>query len=417
MIKARRGSRGARWYKALVAASVLAAIPGCSGLLDVDNESDILDEDLNTPDAIGPIVAGVAGEFGDLYSNASLAVAQAAFELWHTGSHGHDRETDEGFLRRPSADGNTGFNNAAQAYWAAGDAQRRLALAFDDWESRTETAEVIVWGGYTLHMLADSWCQATFDAGPPVSAEAVRVMAEADFTRAIEVAERAGSATWRLRAVAGRARARLMLGDYAHAIADAQEIPQGFQFWYNYSNNSGREQNAIPGHTRDQIRRESGVAPRFFEDPRRWADPRTPMNDWGPSAVGPDAIRHWVEQDKYKDVDADMLVSSWQEMRLIEAEADIRLGNLPRAVELIDQVRAFSKLAPYAGPVAEADVMEQLQFERSAELWLQGQSLNDLRRFDSPLLNVPPGRGGGATRDKCFEIGEDEYRTNTNLGG
>ncbi|HKJ01122.1 MAG TPA: RagB/SusD family nutrient uptake outer membrane protein, partial [Longimicrobiales bacterium] len=306
---------------------------------------------------------------------------------------------------------------ASQAYWAAGDAQRRLAVAFDDWESRPETAEVIVWGAYTLHVLADSWCRATFDAGPPVSAQAVREMAEADFTRAMEVAQRAGSTTWRLRAVAGRARARLMLGDYAGAVSDAQEIPQGFQFWFNYSNNSGREQNDIPGHTRDKIRREVGVAPRFFEDPRRWADPRTPMNDWGPSAVGPDAIRLWVEQDKYKDVDADMLVSSWQEVRLIEAEAEIRLGHLPRAVELIDEVRTFWELAPYAGPMAEAEVLEQLQFERSAELWLQGQSLNDLRRFNSPLLDVPPGRGGGATRDKCYEIGQDEYLTNANLGG
>lgn len=421
MVHREEGEKGGRGLQRLVGGAVWLALVislgACDSLLDVDNESDILDDDLNTPDAILPIVAGVAGEFGDLFSNTSLAVAQASFELWHTGSHGHDRETDEGFLRRPSNDGNTGFNNASQAYWTAGDALRRIGLAFDNPDAQAETAEVLVWGGYTLHMLADSWCQAAFDAGPAVPAATVRQMALDDFTRAIQVAQAAGSAQWELRAVAGRARARLMLDDYAGAVADAQQIPMGFQFFYDYSNNSNREENDIPGHTRDQIRRESGVHPRFFEDPLRWADSRTPMVDWGPSAVGPDAIRLWVEQDKYRDVDWDMLVSSWQEIRLIEAEAELRLGNLTRTVELIDEVRAAAGLAPYGGPVAEAEVLEQLMFERSAELWLQGQSLHDLRRTNSPLLDVPPGRGGGATRDKCFEIGEDEYLTNPNLGG
>lgn len=45
------------------------------------------------------------------------------------------------------------------------------------------------------------------------------------------------------------------------------------------------------------------------------------------------------------------------------------------------------------------------------------QALGDLRRFDDPLLDVAPGRGGATTRDQCWEIGEDEWLTNSNLGG
>ena len=141
------------------------------------------------------------------------------------------------------------------------------------------------------------------------------------------------------------------------------------------------------------------------------------MKDWGPNAVGPDAIRRWFEQEKYLDRDSDMAVSSWQEVRLIEAEAEMGLSNLARTVALINEVRAAAGLAPYTGALTNAAVLAQLRYERSAELWLQGQSLFDLRRFNDPSLDVPPGQGGGSTRDKCFEIGQREYETNPNLGG
>jgi hypothetical protein len=402
----------------LLASFALAAISGCGGLLEVDNESDILDIDLNTPDAIAPVINGVAGDFGALYSESAHAVGLAALELWHTGSHGHDRETDEGFLRRPASDGNSGYNSASRSYWVAGDAQRRMRDAFGNAaDSRVEMAAVIVWGAYTLHFLADNWCEATFNAGPPVTPDKVREMAEQDFTRAITIATAANSELWRLRAIAGRARARLFLGNFAGAIADAQLIPRGFTFYFDYSTNSGRENNFYPGHTRDRYRREVGVHPRFFESAVYKADPRTKMKDWGANAVGPDAIRRWVEQEKYPNLDTDMLVSSWQEVRLIEAEAEIRRGNLTRAVTLINEVRTAAPLPAYTGPLTEAAVTAQLRYERSAELWLQGQTLFDLRRFNDPILNVAPGRGGGTVRDKCWEIGEREYQTNPNLGG
>lgn len=403
------------WTRGLLVMTFLAA--GCDGFLDVDNESDILDQDLNTPDAVAPVVAGVAGDFGAMYSQTASAVAIAAFELWHTGSFPSSRQTDDGYLRRPSSDGNSGYNALSRAYWVSQDAQRRLQEAFGaDAERRAEMAEVIVWGGFVLHFLADNWCSATFNAGPEVSPEEVRAMAEADFTRAIEIATVANAPEWRTRAFAGRARARLFLGDPAGAIQDAAQVPDGFVFVTRHSHNSSREYNYYAGFTRDRYRREAGVHPHFFENETYWNDPRTPMRDWGENAVGPDAIRRWVEQEKYIDRDSDMNVSSWQEVRLIEAEAEIRLGNLGRAVELIDRVRAAAQLDPYDGPLTEEAVIAQLRYERSAELWLQGQALFDARRFNDPRLDGVPGQGSGGPRDRCFEIGQREYETNPNLG-
>jgi starch-binding outer membrane protein, SusD/RagB family len=414
------GRRPLRRLAALVCVLAFGtAVSACDGMLDVDNEGDIGDEDLNTPQAIGPVVAGVAGDFGLMYSQASSSVAIAAMELWHTGSFPSSRQTDEGFLRRPSADGNSGYNALSRAYWVAQDAQRRIREAYaDSAERKVEMAEVMVWAGYTLHFLADNYCAATFNAGPPVQPAEVRRMAEQQFTQALAVATAANSTPWRLRALAGRARARLFLDDFPGAIADAQQIPNSFVFNFRYSHNSTREYNYYAGFTRDRYRREAGVHPRFFESELYQNDPRTPIRDWGQNAVGPDAIRRWVEQEKFLDRDAPMSVSSWQEVRLIEAEAEYRRGDLERAVELIDIVRAAAPLPAYDGPITSEAVLAQLRYERSAVLWLQGQALFDLRRFNDPLLDdPPPGQGGLQTRDRCFDIGQREWDTNPHLGG
>src|SRR5262245_29040375 len=175
----------------------LSTLTACKDLLDVDNEGEILDGDLSTVQAIAPVVAGVAGDFGAMYSQNASTVAVAAFELWHTGSFPASRQTDEGFLKRPSADGNSAYNALARSYWVAQDAVRRVQEAFaDSANRRAELAEVITWGAYTLHFMADNFCGATFDGGPAVTPDAVRRKAEEDFTRAITVATAANNTTW-----------------------------------------------------------------------------------------------------------------------------------------------------------------------------------------------------------------------------
>src|SRR5690606_11223778 len=131
----------------------------------------------------------------------------------------HDRETDEGFLARPSGDGNSGYNDLSRAIWVAQDAQRRLRNVYDDADERVEMAEVVTWSAFAMHMLADNFCNATFNAGPPVSPQDVRQMAEGRFSEALDAANASGDEEWALRALAGRARARLMLGDLTGAIA------------------------------------------------------------------------------------------------------------------------------------------------------------------------------------------------------
>jgi hypothetical protein len=302
------------------------------------------------------------------------------------------------------------YNQISRAIWVADTAAVRIAKVVAIPDASPEIAEVLIWGAFAHLLLADSFCQGTLHGGPAITPDSLYKRAETIFTRALAIASAATSANkndLRNRAIAGRARTRLMLKNYAGARDDAKLIPGTFRFNAVYSANSTRENNTVATNATTLIRREVGVNPRFYNDPLYKVDPRTPFRDKGDTAKGPDPIRKFVEQLKYPLRETPIAVSSWQEARLIEAESEARLDNLTRAVTLINEVRAASNLSAFNGTTS-AEVLNQLYFERSAELWLQAQSLTDLRRFNHPFL---------ATRiDQCFQIGQLEWDNNPNLG-
>jgi hypothetical protein len=390
------------------ALALVLTLGACKDVLEVSNEQDILDNNLDTPDAVTPLMNGVIGDYALAYATAIDIVGLFGQELIHTGSFPTWREVETGIGTRPSATGNQIYQNAERAIWVADTSAVRLRKVLADAEKRFELATVLVWGGFAHFQLADNFCEMTFHSGPPVAPKAGYERARAIFDDALTVATAANRTDLKNAALAGRARARLMVGDYAGARADAQQIPQGFILRAVYGNNS-RENNTVATNTTTLIRREAGVNPRFYKgDARYKTDPRTPFRDKGDTAKGPDPTRQFVEQLKYPARDTPIPVFTWQEARLIEAEAELRLDNPTRAVTLINQVRTAAGLPAYTGPTTAQAVLDQLVYERSAELWLQAQSLNDWRRFSLQFATQP--------RDKCFEIGQSEWDTNPNLG-
>lgn len=389
-----------------IAATLALALGGCKGVLEVSNEQDILDKNLDNPDAVVPIMNGVIGDFALAYANAIDIVGLFGQELQHTGSFPTWREVETGIGTRPSGTGDQVYQNVSRAIWVADTAAVRFRKFLPDAEKRFELATVLMWGGFAHFMLADNFCELTFHGGPAVTPKQGYERARTVFNDAVTVATAANRVDVLRGALGGRARAKLMLGDYAGARDDARQVPQGFRLMALYGNNT-RENNAVATLTTTLIRREAGVHPRFYNDARFKTDPRTPFRDKGDTAKGPDPTRKFVEQLKYPARDTPIPVFTWQEARLIEAEAELMLGNPAAAVTLINQVRAAANLPPYTGGATAAEVRSQLVYERQAELWLQAQGLVDWRRFSLVFATQP--------RDKCFEIGQLEFDTNPNL--
>ena len=391
---------------AMVAAAVALVAGGCKGVLEVNNEQDILDKNLDNPDAVVPIMNGVIGDYALAYANAIDIIGLFGQELQHTGSFPTWREVERGIGTRPSGTGDQVYQNVSRAIWVADTAAVRFRKFLPDAEKRFELATVLTWGGFAHFMLADNFCEMTFHGGPAVTPKQGYERARAVFDDAVKVATAAARADVLRGALAGRARVKLMLGDYAGARDDARQIPQGFRLMALYGNNA-RENNAVATLTTTLIRREAGVHPRFYNDARFKSDPRTLFRDKGDTAKGPDPTRKFVEQLKYPLRDSPIPVFTWQEARLIEAEAELQIGTAAAAVTLVNQVRAASNLPAYTGPATAADVRALLIYERQAELWLQAQGLNDWRRFNLQFATQP--------LDKCFQIGQLEFDTNPNL--
>jgi hypothetical protein len=292
------------------------------------------------------------------------------------------------------------------AVFVAEDAVRRFSeQIYDDPEAHAPFGTVHAYAGFGLLLSADNLCQVTIAGGPPTEPSEIYARAEEHFTTALDVAQRVGDEQLKLQALAGRARARVAQEKWADGLADARQIPHGFEHWAIYSTNSAREENIIASRGRASLRKESGTHPQYYEDVRFQNDPRTPFIDLGPDVVGADGLRQFVEQDKFQSRDSDMLISSWEEVRLLEAEAELNLGNLARTVELINEVRANVGLDPYGGAMTQEAIFDQLIYERAAELWLQAQRLRDLRRTSDPYTQG---------RDVCYPISITEDGSNPN---
>lgn len=394
-----------RWLATIATAFAFAA-SGCKGVLEVSNEQEILDENLDNPDAVVPIMNGVIGDFALAYANAIDIMGLFGQELQHTGSFPTWREVETGIGTRPSGVGDQVYQNVSRAIWVADTAAVRFREFLPEPEKRFELATVLMWGGFAHFMLADNYCEMTFHGGPAVTPKQAYERAKGIFDDAVQVATAANRADVLRGSLGGRARVKLMLGDYSGARDDARQVPQGFRLMALYGNNP-RENNGVAINTTTLIRREAGVHPRMYNDARFKADPRTSFRDKGDTAKGSDPIRKFVEQLKYPLRDTPIPVFTWQEARLIEAEAELMLGNPSAAVTLINQVRAGSNITAYTGSTAAADVRAQLIYERQAELWLQAHGLVDWRRFNLQYTPQP--------RDRCFEIGQLEFDTNPNL--
>ena len=80
-------NRSSLVVRRLAAALSLALTVGaCGDVLEVSNEQDILDENLDSPEAVTPLMNGVIGDYALAYANAIDIVGLFGQELIHTGS-------------------------------------------------------------------------------------------------------------------------------------------------------------------------------------------------------------------------------------------------------------------------------------------------------------------------------------------
>lgn len=232
----------------------------------------------------------------------------------------------------------------------------------------------------------------------------------------------AGDANQRHLAAVGVARTRLNQGDYAGAASAAASVPDDWT--YSVRSKEGGtfgQRNAVFELNQRQRRwslsdmeGENGVA---F---RSRTDSRVPWEDSG--GTGFDEETHLWHQLKYGSEEADVVLASGVEARLIQAESELASGG--DWLGTLNGLRAGAELAALGDP-GDPNGRVGLLFEERAR-WLFGTAhrLGDLRRLVrqygfSPDQVFPAGdffKGGAYGSDVNFPIPFEEHENEALAG-
>lgn len=402
-------------------AASIVALAGC-GMLDVTNPGPQADESLNSASAMAGIVTGMSFDLSRAMDATAQETAIMADELFHGGSYANEVFFNQGIIRFDLVDGIWGALHRSRWVAEAGIERMKNVLAAG-FSTNPLSARGYIYAGLSNRMLGELVCEAVYDGGPAEDYKTHFARAEGQFTEAIRIAEGlTGAIRDSLRRVAygGRASVRAWQGKWTEAVADAQIVPTSYVFSAFFSTNTAPENNDLVFETnnRSEYTVFSTQWAQVFKDPRvPWDTVKTSS---GAIANGQNGRTPFFRQRKHNGLGADIALVKGTEMLILRAEAALRANDVPGAMALINQQRAFysttsNPLPPITGISTAAEAWPILQKERGAVLWLENRRLWDLRRWNAEPAPIKHTFLDG--RDKCIPISQNERLSNPNLRG
>ena len=458
-----------------VVAAFAVVLSGCD--LEVLNPGAIQDGDLNTPELMPVLVAGVSAEYNDVQDNYAFDIARLTDEAAGTGSYGSTQDFRTGFYTDQDAEGD--WEQMHEAAWAADQAWIRLQEVLEGAEQTSVNgARLFVYRGHAFMRLGEAYCNVAFDVGPSEPRSAAFARAEGAFNQALTIATAANSTQWRLAALMGLAQAEFGkavegTGSWAAASGAAQTALSAVTAAgedLGYADNAiyaqGANSNIIWQETwgRAEIGVYRTLAQAMFEGPD--ADPRTSFTKCGewtdlasaypdniPGKVtktgncdgdgsgahqGADGDHAHYRQNRYDDRGSDIPRASALEMLMIMAEAAVQTSDYATFIGHINTARAHWGLGALAAPTEMGSLLQWpytvedvtdansgtalaiLDRERYANLWMQGKRLYDMERWNHPFLTSSgwiTGSTSVADRVSCFPMPRNECQLNPNMQG
>lgn len=284
------------------------------------------------------------------------------------------------------------------------------------------------YAGYSYVLLGEGFCtmaiskinpDRSIQYGGEIQRDSVFRLAVVRFNEAITAAQTANNTDILRMAYVGRARAKLNLGDYAGAKADAQQVPAGYVKNATYSDAIARRNNQVyadnSGPPGSLTNRASSIG-----EPYRsmTGDPRVPVvnNNFTTPGTG---VQHFY-QTKYTSLSAPIPLATYEEAQLIIAEADIRANSLATALPILNASRTRgNQTVPFTG-TTQAQYLAELVDQRRRELFLESHHLGDVIRYSIPLTpaaGTPYHFGGGTYQNQiCFPLPAAERQNNPLIG-
>ena len=463
-----------RLIRAGTLALIVTAAAGCD--TDVVNPGPVEDVFVSNRNAAAALVNGSGRALGSginwiAYTGAS--VTREIHPAGSTGSFGITNLWQRGQLLGDDADLNTHWEQAQRARWLAEEAGRRLEAVGQPTpgvDVQTPVAYnnalqlAYLYAGFANRVLGENMCDGVIDGSGILPNSIYFTRAESLFTKAIAVTggTAATMATNVAAATAGRASARMYLGNWAGAIADAATIASTQVYNLSYFNvGEDAQRNRVfysSGNTR-----ESGSAYRAHTQWSTWYlqykyggdgktltaamiaapvmnDPRItiviPSTATGDAAIECCGIVPFWPQAKYTSSASSIRLTSGREMLLIRAEERLRASDMVNGMIHLNAARTAAG-APNIVAVDLTDAWRLLKRERGIELWLEARRVGDRRRWAAAGAAAPgafdpyeiPGATYPGTTSHldpavhnptlaatfCFPVSRSEKDTNPNI--
>lgn len=232
------------------------------------------------------------------------------------------------------------------------------------------------YAGYAYLFFGESYCAISFDQGPQLPPTTSLQIAEQRFTEAISLAVQAGSSDVLNLAMVGMARVKMDLKKWSEAAQFARQVPVGYLKHAARGTEGERRYNKIFAAVNQGAA--FTVAPPY----RTMADPRVPVVQTG-QAPPPSNAALWVTT-KYQGLGSPIRLASYEEAKLIDAEAQAQMGQVAAAEQIVNDARARHGL-PALSFTNVADALAKIIEERRRELSFEGgHRLNDLLRYAIP---------------------------------
>lgn len=425
----RRIGAGRGLWPLLGAASLGLLLTGCDtdSLLNVPDPDIVAGEVVRDTTNLPSLVNGVRFEFarsltGPSGSNSYPGVIGLggilADEMWYSSSFPNMQEIDARDIQTDNSAVLTVFQYVQRARnWAD-----RTAEQFGTTGNPNVAEHALArnFGGYSFIHLAENFCSGvpigavtlTGELQPGPGKTTAELLNEAiqRFDAAMTVATAAGDNQQLNLARVGKARALQDLGRFAEAAALAAQVPAGFVFMVDYSENASGQNNGIWSNI-NASRRSSAASLegtvnqglRYFDRTARTAstmtiDPRAPILSRSVGLFRPS--NPVFRQGKYPDRGGDVPLATYTEAQLIVAENLLNKGQSAAYLPVLNALRAgVPGLAPLTDPGTPQERVLQLYEERAFWLWLTAHRLGDLRR----LIRAYPELG--FTEDNVFPTG------------
>jgi hypothetical protein len=294
-------------------------------------------------------------------------------------------------------------------------------------------ATTAAYEAYSMLLFGEGFCEtafSTFNADGSINYAAKITSQQAidsaivHFNEAVQLAQGAGASAQNILnlALVGRARAKLGRGDLAGARADAALVPAAFAYNATASNVAIRRRNrvwadngvtgAAPISASSTLNTASSVGATY----RNLNDPRVPVENANRVSSGT-RVPIWIQR-KYADATSPIRIASGDEAQLIVAEADIA-SNPANTQAIIAAFRTRGNEGPYIGGNNAAGLKAAVIEERRRALFLEGQHLGDLIRYNLPLtpaVGTTYAGGGTYGNQRCMPLPDVETLNNPTLG-